>query len=110
MNTDRCARFSDPTETRFQNARDTSCATRPTVTSISGPISPVPPPPTPFVLQEKCGTFSCSDMRVGMRQAIEQKLHSRIYENGIGWAFSQVDFAGLAARSRIDSALHRRGA
>ena len=43
-----------------------------------------------------------------MQQAIEQKILSRIYGNGRGWAFSQVDFADLGARSTIDSALHRR--
>ena len=43
-----------------------------------------------------------------MQQAIEQKILSRIYGNGRGWAFSQADFADLGARSAIDSALHRR--
>jgi hypothetical protein len=43
-----------------------------------------------------------------MQQAIEQKILSRIYGNGREWAFSQVDFADLGARSTIDSALHRR--
>ena len=43
-----------------------------------------------------------------MQQAIEQKILSRIYGNGRGWAFSQADFADLGARSTIDSALHRR--
>src|ERR1700728_3720392 len=43
-----------------------------------------------------------------MQQAIEQKILSRIYGNGRGWAFSQVDFADLGARSTIDLALHRR--
>lgn len=28
-----------------------------------------------------------------MQQAIEQKILSRIYGNGRGWAFSQADFA-----------------
>ena len=43
-----------------------------------------------------------------MEQAIEQKVLSRIYGNGRGWAFSQADFADLGVRSTIDSALHRR--
>ncbi len=43
-----------------------------------------------------------------MQHAIEHKILSRIYGNGRGWAFSQVDFADLGARSTIDSALHRR--
>lgn len=43
-----------------------------------------------------------------MQQALEQKILSRIYGNGRGWAFSQADFADLGTRSTIDSALHRR--
>ena len=43
-----------------------------------------------------------------MQRSIEQKILSRIYGNGRGWAFSQADFADLGARSTIDSALHRR--
>jgi hypothetical protein len=43
-----------------------------------------------------------------MQQTIEQKILSRIYGNGRGWAFSQADFADLGPRSTIDSALHRR--
>jgi hypothetical protein len=43
-----------------------------------------------------------------MQQAIEQKILSRIYGNGRGWAFSQVDFADLGSRPTIDSTLHRR--
>jgi hypothetical protein len=43
-----------------------------------------------------------------MQQDIEQKILSRIYGNGRGWAFSQADFADLGACSTIDSALHRR--
>jgi len=64
--------------------------------------------PAAFALQEKCGSFSCSDERSKMQQAIEQRILSRIYGNGRGWAFSQADFADLGARSTIDSALHRR--
>lgn len=43
-----------------------------------------------------------------MGQAIEEKVVSRIYGNGRGWAFSQSDFADLGSRSAIDIALHRR--
>ncbi|MEO8662291.1 MAG: DUF6088 family protein [Bryobacteraceae bacterium] len=43
-----------------------------------------------------------------MAQAIEDKIISRIYGNGRGWAFSQADFADLGSRSAIDLALHRR--
>jgi hypothetical protein len=43
-----------------------------------------------------------------MQQAIEQKILSRIYGNGRGWAFSPADFADLGTRPTIDSALHRR--
>jgi Family of unknown function (DUF6088) len=41
-------------------------------------------------------------------QAIEEKLVSRVYGNGRGWAFSQADFADLGSRSAVDLALHRR--
>lgn len=43
-----------------------------------------------------------------MKQPIEEKILSRIYGNGRGWTFSQADFADLAPRPTIDSALHRR--
>jgi len=43
-----------------------------------------------------------------MNQVLEQKILSRIYGNGRGWAFSQADFADLGLRPTIDSALHRR--
>jgi len=43
-----------------------------------------------------------------MIQSIDQKILSRIYGNGRGWAFSRIDFADMAVRSTIDSALHRR--
>ncbi len=43
-----------------------------------------------------------------MTQTIEEKMVSRIYGNGRGWAFSQADFADLGSRAAIDLALHRR--
>jgi hypothetical protein len=43
-----------------------------------------------------------------MHKTIEDKIVSRIYGNGRGWAFSQADFADLGSRSAIDLALHRR--
>ena len=43
-----------------------------------------------------------------MQQSLEKKILSRVYGNGRGWAFSQADFADLAPRSTIDSALLRR--
>lgn len=43
-----------------------------------------------------------------MQQTTEDKILSRIYGNGRGWAFSPADFADLGARATIDSALHRR--
>jgi len=73
-----------------------------------GSLQSDPPSSGTLLLQEKCGIFSCRDRRNGMQQAIEQKILSRIYGNGRGWAFSQADFADLGARSTIDSALHRR--
>jgi hypothetical protein len=61
-----------------------------------------------LALQEKYGIFSCRDHACEMKQIIEQKILSRIYGNGRGWAFSQADFADLGPRPTIDSALHRR--
>lgn len=43
-----------------------------------------------------------------MPKTIGNKLVSRIYGRGRGWAFSQADFADLGSRSAVDSALHRR--
>ncbi len=42
-----------------------------------------------------------------MTQTIEDKVLARIYGRGRGWAFSQVDFAGLGSRSALDMALIR---
>ncbi len=42
-----------------------------------------------------------------MAKTVEQKLLSRVYGNGRGWAFSQADFADLGTRPAIDSGLHR---
>ena len=42
-------------------------------------------------------------------QSIEDKILSRIYGRGRGWAFTQKDFASLGSRSSIDLALHRLG-
>jgi len=41
-------------------------------------------------------------------ETIEDRVLSRIYGKGRGWAFSQMDFADLGGRSTVDSALHRR--
>jgi hypothetical protein len=54
--------------------------------------------------------FSCKDGNRSMQQIIENKIISRVYGNGRGWAFSQADFADLGLRSTIDSALRRRAA
>jgi hypothetical protein len=43
-----------------------------------------------------------------MEKPIEDRILSRIYGKGRGWAFSQADFADLGVRSTVDSALHRR--
>jgi hypothetical protein len=40
-------------------------------------------------------------------QSIENKVLSRIYGKGRGWAFSQKDFLDLGSRASIDIALHR---
>ena len=42
-----------------------------------------------------------------MTQSIENKIISRIYGNGRGWAFSPKDFSDFGTRSSIDVALHR---
>lgn len=42
-----------------------------------------------------------------MSKSVEEKILSRVYGNGRGWAFSQADFADLGTRTTIDSALHR---
>jgi hypothetical protein len=40
-------------------------------------------------------------------QSIENKVLSRIYGNGRGWAFSQKDFSDLGGRASIDTTLSR---
>ena len=40
-------------------------------------------------------------------QSIENRIVARIYGNGRGWVFSQVDFADLGVRSTIDWALSK---
>jgi len=42
-----------------------------------------------------------------MSHTIEKAVRSRIYGKGKGWVFSPRDFADLAVRSTVDSALHR---
>lgn len=42
-----------------------------------------------------------------MTKTVENKVISRIYGTGRGWAFSQRDFANLGSRQAIDLALHR---
>lgn len=42
-----------------------------------------------------------------MTQTISDKILSRIYGSGRGWAFSPKDFSDLGTRSSIDVALHR---
>ena len=65
-------------------------------------------PASPALSARKMWYFSCRKRIARMQQAVEQKILSRIYGNGRGWAFSQADFAGLGPRPTIDSALHRR--
>ncbi len=43
-----------------------------------------------------------------MAKPVEERILSRIYGNGRGWAFSRADFGDLGTRSAVDSALHRR--
>ena len=40
-------------------------------------------------------------------ESIENKVISRIYGHGRGWAFSQIDFVDLGKRSTIDWVLYR---
>ena len=42
-----------------------------------------------------------------MHYPIEKQVHSRVFGNGKGWAFSTNDFFDLGGRSTIASALHR---
>jgi Family of unknown function (DUF6088) len=42
-----------------------------------------------------------------MAQSTINKVISRIYGNGRGWSFSQIDLSDLGTRSVIDVALHR---
>ena len=42
-----------------------------------------------------------------MHKSVENKVISRIYGNGRGWAFSQMDFSGIGTRTAVDVALHR---
>ena len=58
-------------------------------------------------LTEKYIVFSVkSDYHIGM-QSIHKKILSRIYGNGRGWCFSQIDFVDLASRAAVDSTLKR---
>jgi len=41
-------------------------------------------------------------------QSIEDKILSRIYGKGRGWAFSQKDFLDLGSRSAVDNAMSRQ--
>jgi hypothetical protein len=58
-------------------------------------------------VKEKCDSFSYRRLRRIMRQSIEDKLLRRIRGKGLGWVFSQHDFAGMGSRRAIDLALHR---
>lgn len=40
-------------------------------------------------------------------QSITDKVISRVYGNGRGWVFSQIDFTDLGSRSTVDQALSR---
>ncbi len=45
--------------------------------------------------------------QVYMKHTIENRVVSRIYGNGRGWAFSPKDFSDIGTRSSIDVTLHR---
>jgi len=59
-----------------------------------------------MIQQEKEGFFSCSEMVILMSISAKKRIVGRIYGHGRGWAFSQKDFADLAPRPTVDSALH----
>lgn len=61
-----------------------------------------------LVVQEKRAIFSCRMRGIEMGKTLEDRILSRVYGNGRGWAFSQIDFADIGVRSTIDSALYRR--
>lgn len=42
-----------------------------------------------------------------MTQSVADKVVAKIYGNGRGWSFSQVDFAAIGSRDAIDKALER---
>jgi hypothetical protein len=50
--------------------------------------------------------FSWKIEYITIMQSIANKIIARIYGNGRGWVFSQVDFADLGKRSTIDWALY----
>ncbi len=42
-----------------------------------------------------------------MHNTVENRVVSRVYGNGRGWAFSETDFSGIGTRTAVDVALHR---
>jgi hypothetical protein len=54
--------------------------------------------------------FFSQDRAIILLQTIEDKVISRFYGHGRGWAFSQADFSDVGTRGTIDSILHRQEA
>jgi len=64
----------------------------------------------PLAFVRKSAIFSDSNLEDDTVQSIENKMVSRIYGTGRGWAFSQSDFADLGSRAAIDKSLQRLAA
>jgi hypothetical protein len=60
-----------------------------------------------LALVRKDAIFTDKKSRGASVQAVENKIVSRIYGTGRGWAFSQSDFADVGTRAAIDKALQR---
>jgi hypothetical protein len=60
-----------------------------------------------LLLSEKQGIFSDITNGERMTQSVADKVVAKIYGNGRGWAFSQVDFVGVGSRDTIDKSLER---
>jgi hypothetical protein len=60
-----------------------------------------------LALVRKDAIFTDKKSRGESVQAVDNKIVSRIYGTGRGWAFSQSDFADVGTRAAIDKALQR---
>lgn len=60
---------------------------------------------TTMINLEKNGVFSRFIRRAKMKQSIVNKVISRVYGKGRGWAFSSNDFTDILDRKQIDNVL-----